>query len=455
MSRAIRVGDLALVNGVSFEIQGMEPGKIYIAPTGQPTQLSLLIPQGGTWQVYAYNLPHTVTFQAEPELREGFTGIPDTDILILAELNLDQLQQICNTNSYFYNLCKNNNLWRLRVINEFGPIASELKPPQESSREQYFKLQTMDSVDAIKDKRMDYLYAQYYTHGVDNRGGLIETASELNNVEFLQYLMQKGYDIKIKGGRPPVMKDNLKALKWLVEHGSEPTNKWIYAAAEEGAVDTLDWLLTNYILNPNINVVLNEATENGHIEILNYLAQNQNVFPNTENIVAGLKKNHFELIEWLQQNDLLQDMSLGRISAIAANKNRLDIVQWLYQNYEILPNSLYINSAGSDLKTFKWLLDHHIYPVRQSKIDNLYNLEKYKLLYQQTEQLPSSDVSLEALVRENYELYDWLHEHGVTPAQALKDMQSSQPGRSIRSIYGIPFRELIKRPRFAQWNYYY
>lgn len=48
----------------------------------------------------------------------GLTGIKDTDILILLQLEDDELGSVCAVNSYVRSLCNDEKFWRLRIINK-------------------------------------------------------------------------------------------------------------------------------------------------------------------------------------------------------------------------------------------------------------------------------------------------------------------------------------------------
>jgi hypothetical protein len=47
----------------------------------------------------------------------GLTGIRDTDILILLQLEDRELGPVCSVNSYVRSLCNDENFWRTRIIN--------------------------------------------------------------------------------------------------------------------------------------------------------------------------------------------------------------------------------------------------------------------------------------------------------------------------------------------------
>ena len=48
----------------------------------------------------------------------GLTGIKDTDILILLQLEDHELGPVCSVNSYVRSLCNDENFWRIRIINK-------------------------------------------------------------------------------------------------------------------------------------------------------------------------------------------------------------------------------------------------------------------------------------------------------------------------------------------------
>ncbi len=65
---------------------------------------------------------------------KAFTGLPATDILILAELSDRELIDTCTVNKYVNNICNNESFWLNRVLNKYSNRLGSGK----EIREKYF-----------------------------------------------------------------------------------------------------------------------------------------------------------------------------------------------------------------------------------------------------------------------------------------------------------------------------
>ena len=66
-----------------------------------------------------------------------FTGIKDTDLLILMQLDDKSLLQTCKVNMYVNTLCKNEDFWKIRFRKRFGNV---VKPEDKSWKKYYLYL---------------------------------------------------------------------------------------------------------------------------------------------------------------------------------------------------------------------------------------------------------------------------------------------------------------------------
>ena len=86
------------------------------------------------------------------------TGIKDVDRLILTELDDRSLLNICSTNKYFKNLCKDDEFWKRRYFSKFGQHMQNTvnlwKEEDESWRRKY--LDTIVDLDEFSKKLFSF-----------------------------------------------------------------------------------------------------------------------------------------------------------------------------------------------------------------------------------------------------------------------------------------------------------
>jgi hypothetical protein len=80
MARTVQVGDHALINDYPFIIREILPDMIYISETLLDANYSVLVPNGTTWKVDKYNIPHNVTFAFPPTTVPKIVVPPPTTV---------------------------------------------------------------------------------------------------------------------------------------------------------------------------------------------------------------------------------------------------------------------------------------------------------------------------------------------------------------------------------------
>ena len=71
----------------------------------------------------------------------AFTGLKDTDLIILSKLDDEDLLNVCSEkNSYLNRICKDENFWRNRFINKYGEAAAKYKPENRLWKRHYLKV---------------------------------------------------------------------------------------------------------------------------------------------------------------------------------------------------------------------------------------------------------------------------------------------------------------------------
>jgi alpha-tubulin suppressor-like RCC1 family protein len=118
------------VNNYPFLIRGITPEGIYISTEEIPTFMSLLVPMGDQlnsvqlghttkWQVYQYQVPHSVTFDAVPV--DFYSTLPP-EIIFKTTLPLDskEIQALCLTSHRFNAvICENEYFWKRKFIYDY------------------------------------------------------------------------------------------------------------------------------------------------------------------------------------------------------------------------------------------------------------------------------------------------------------------------------------------------
>ena len=84
-----------------------------------------------------------------------FTGIKDVDLKILSELDDRSLLNVCATNKYVYNTCKDEYFWRNRFVNKYGIEAGDRKPNERSWKNHY--MQVIIDLSLFAKNPMDFL----------------------------------------------------------------------------------------------------------------------------------------------------------------------------------------------------------------------------------------------------------------------------------------------------------
>jgi hypothetical protein len=69
----------------------------------------------------------------------GFTGLKDTDLLILMELEDKELFEVCSLNKYLRSLCNNDYFWYNRIVKKYGEKEIEVaKQKNKSTWKKYY-----------------------------------------------------------------------------------------------------------------------------------------------------------------------------------------------------------------------------------------------------------------------------------------------------------------------------
>lgn len=122
----------------------------------------------------------------------AFTGLRDTDLIILGLLDDKSLFNVCLTNKYVAQLCGNESFWMNRYRNRFNSEFEDEKPPNISWKNYYLKKVYTISDTNVKDYELFYMISPswkngqsisdvtYSLHGIDS-GNIYEIPSEFRD----------------------------------------------------------------------------------------------------------------------------------------------------------------------------------------------------------------------------------------------------------------------------------
>lgn len=138
----------------------------------------------------------------------------------------------------------------------------------------------------------------------------------------------------IKDPNEAVEQGRLDILKWLSQNNIYPNEDGVYEAIRHGQLKTLQWLVQTAGANINQNDV-NDAAAHGQLAILRWLAQEKNLYPNRDGVNWATQTGQLEALKWVAQTiGLYPDQD---DADDAAANGHLEILTWLAQ-HNIYPN---------------------------------------------------------------------------------------------------------------------
>jgi len=96
-------------------------------------------------------------------VNRAFTGVPDTDILILDILSDEDLISVCNSNKYLNDLCNTESFWLNKTVSKYGYILGSIEdislyiPPGTSWKEYYLWLSDLNK-DLVEMLNVEQMY---------------------------------------------------------------------------------------------------------------------------------------------------------------------------------------------------------------------------------------------------------------------------------------------------------
>lgn len=128
-----------MINDQTYVVRALQPEGIYIATGMYSDQFSLLINNNSRWQVYSYNVPHTVNFKADvPDT--NLAGATELNYQILLNLPYEDLQNACLTNRALAEICADDYFWQSKILNDYDQEVLEEKPEKSTHQQYYIQL---------------------------------------------------------------------------------------------------------------------------------------------------------------------------------------------------------------------------------------------------------------------------------------------------------------------------
>lgn len=252
----------------------------------------------------------------------AMTGIEPIDLNILLQMEDRDLTSACEVDRYISVLCRNDMLWKQRIL-KYYPEAEQFKDDTTTSWRNYYK--------RIRD--------------ADSNPNSINDAVENGHVDVLQWLTsikQEPIKADIWSVYNAALNGHLKVLQFLASldppilTNEDSANN----AALNGHLDILQWFES---LDPPILPDVygaNDAAYNGHLNVLKYLASlNPPILPDRDG--ANLAANHGKLSVLKYLASLNPPVLPDEYGAYDAKENgHSDVVSWLASlNPSIYPAS--------------------------------------------------------------------------------------------------------------------
>ncbi len=202
------------------------------------------------------------------------TGLRDTELLVMNELNDRDLLNYCQTDKY--KICQNEDFWRNRFIKVHGEKAAQFKNLNRSWKDYYLAViyytdkytNERATIETAKKEYMDlFLYFSQYvqewikTHAIIQSGNikylnLIKDQNILSRV-----LLNDGLQMAAKNG-------NQEAIDFFIKRGAIPDFK-LYGILEGDNQKLIDEIINN---DPglNLNEALSSAIKGRNIKLIEY-----------------------------------------------------------------------------------------------------------------------------------------------------------------------------------------
>jgi hypothetical protein len=246
-----------------------------------------------------------------PPLKEGvksirdygkdikLTGIKDTDLLILKELDDKDLFQMCLVNKSVNRACKDENFWRERFIKNFGDLKE-------------YKLETW---------RQYYLKFSFYTNKYTTFHHLIRRACFIGDLSLVVYAInKKPLSVDTTDNFPLMLAtqgEYYEICKYLILHGADVNTHHGSVLVWISAYGPLD--MVSFLVEHGANIQLQEdlalrwASKRNKIDIVKYLIEKG----------ANIHSRNEEVLRWFSKHgDLDMVKYLIKLGALPTSQSR-------------------------------------------------------------------------------------------------------------------------------------
>jgi hypothetical protein len=239
-----------------------------------------------------------------------FTGIQEIDQEILLGLSYENIVNTCQTSQYFYELCQDPTFWREKVRRDYGSEILKLKPPDESYREQVYRLSRPGYFphDAYQVALNGYLDELVYfkREGFEITPEIISKAAEGGHSEILNWALANGVQPNLSWLTGALQGGQLEIANWMFSQGFLPSRGTVlpsgmyYHAIRHGRLESVKWLLQHQVPIPRR--IWRYTGKHGQLEILKYMAEIYQVLPDTEEDLHEIAVHgRHQVLKWLGQ----------------------------------------------------------------------------------------------------------------------------------------------------------
>jgi hypothetical protein len=315
-------------------------------------------------------------------------------------------------------LCQDDFFWRDKVEHDYQ--VAEYKPENETYHDQYQAIFAITNpIDAILENRLDALIA-LYNNGVEITFQHANLAAEQGALEILNWMIDHNINPTRIGAHNALANGYIDVAELLFNRlNILSTFRAINAAAEGGYLNSIEWMVEKGVIPTPGSVGL--ATKNGFLEIVRYLADNFNILPNIRYVNDAAINGHFDILIFLESRNVIPDEN--SIRPIVINGN-LKILKWLYEQ-GVIPTREDVDLAiqYKHFNIFRWALKKKILPTSNganklciipNPLSRLKQLARYGIY-------PSSSTADSAAFNTNIPILDWLAENNILPTQSAVD----------------------------------
>ncbi len=273
-----------------------------------------------------------------------FTGIKDTDLLILKELNDKDLFQMCLVNKALNRACRDENFWRERLANKDSSILN-YKLPTETWRRFYLKI-------------------IHYTSEYSNPNHLLKQACFIGDLSLAVYSIGRGASVITEGDLPLKMASQghyYDIMKLLIKNGADVnvnTGTILIWNSAYGNLDIVEFLVEHgATVTIDNNLPLRWAATKNKMSIAKYLIdKGANIHAQNEDPLKWFTRNgNFSMVQYLVDLGAIPTTEVMTIAVLTGN---LKIVRYLFENgggvtKELIEQAKYVEIADFLKSKFK------------------------------------------------------------------------------------------------------